>query len=315
MKKQNIMEEYWDTLIILDACRYDFFEKVYKDYLSDGKLEKRRSKGSSTLDWLKNNFTGKYDITYISASPNVNSYGIPLSRLHNGCSYSWKATEHFSKIIDVWHFGWDENLGTVYPREVNMAYLSNKDDNRKIIHYSQPHAPYLSFDYCESGRNVRRNKILKKSGDKVRNDSRYKGVLYLRKLVASIAVKVIGIQNARRLREKLRMKPKSLFDAILRKEGIKGVRYYYEDNLRKVLESVSRLIDELEGKIVVTADHGEALGEAGIFGHRPETYIPVLVEVPWLVIEKPKKSKGKETKAEKERVKAKVKKLKDLSKL
>ena len=32
MKEQNLFNEDWDTLIILDACRYDFFEKVYRDY-------------------------------------------------------------------------------------------------------------------------------------------------------------------------------------------------------------------------------------------------------------------------------------------
>ncbi len=36
MKEQDIIEEDWDNLIILDACRYDFFERVYKDYLAGG---------------------------------------------------------------------------------------------------------------------------------------------------------------------------------------------------------------------------------------------------------------------------------------
>jgi hypothetical protein len=149
-KARKVMEEDWDTLIILDACRYDFFEKLYKDYLLSGKLEKRISQGSGTVEWLKNNFTGKYAVTYISANPFVNSYGLSLGRLHERCKSSWKATEHFSRIIDVWDFGWDENLCTVPPTEVNKAYSSNKDGNRKIIHYLQPHRPYLSCDYDKS---------------------------------------------------------------------------------------------------------------------------------------------------------------------
>ena len=32
-KKINLVEESWNYLIILDACRYDFFKKVYKKYL------------------------------------------------------------------------------------------------------------------------------------------------------------------------------------------------------------------------------------------------------------------------------------------
>ena len=51
IKAQDIFAEEWDTLIVLDACRYDFFEKVYRDYLS-GTLEKRVSPGSCTEESL-----------------------------------------------------------------------------------------------------------------------------------------------------------------------------------------------------------------------------------------------------------------------
>ena len=72
-KLAHIMQEDWDYLIILDACRYDYFEKFYGQYLS-GKLEKRLSLGSSTREWRDRNFTGKYDDTiYISANPFINS--------------------------------------------------------------------------------------------------------------------------------------------------------------------------------------------------------------------------------------------------
>jgi hypothetical protein len=56
----------------------------------------------------------------------------------------------------------------------------------------------------------------------------------------------------------------------------------YEENLRIALESVSDLVPELDGRVVVTADHGEAFGEEGVWEHHIETHIPALVEVPWL---------------------------------
>ncbi|MEF8826793.1 MAG: hypothetical protein V5A27_10735, partial [Halapricum sp.] len=59
----------------------------------------------------------------------------------------------------------------------------------------------------------------------------------------------------------------------------------YEENLRIALESVAELTEELDGKVVVTADHGEAFGEQGIWEHHIETHIPPLVEVPWLEVE------------------------------
>jgi len=57
------------------------------------------------------------------------------------------AKKHFYKVVDVWDFGWDERIGTVSPREINRAalkYYLKYPGKRFIIHYLQPHAPYLS---------------------------------------------------------------------------------------------------------------------------------------------------------------------------
>ena len=52
-----VMEEEWDYLLVLDACRYDYFAEEYPKFLH-GELQKKRSRGSSTSDWLLKNFTG-----------------------------------------------------------------------------------------------------------------------------------------------------------------------------------------------------------------------------------------------------------------
>jgi hypothetical protein len=65
----------------------------------------------------------------------------------------------------------------------------------------------------------------------------------------------------------------------------------YEENLDVVLPSVERLLHSLGGKTVVTADHGQALGERSFpvpmreYGHPPSIYTEALVKVPWLVHE------------------------------
>ncbi|GAA0278304.1 hypothetical protein GCM10009000_111890 [Halobacterium noricense] len=61
----------------------------------------------------------------------------------------------------------------------------------------------------------------------------------------------------------------------------------YEENLHLVLETVADVIPRLDGKVVVTADHGEAFGEQGVWEHHIETHIPALVEVPWLEVDGP----------------------------
>jgi len=64
-KTLKVMEENWNYLIILDACRYDYFEKLHRNYFS-GVLEKKISLGSGTSEWLRKNFTSYYpDTIYI----------------------------------------------------------------------------------------------------------------------------------------------------------------------------------------------------------------------------------------------------------
>jgi len=61
----NVMEEHWDYLIILDACRYDYFAVMWKNYF-DGELEKRVSLASGTLKWCLESFKGYFpDVIYI----------------------------------------------------------------------------------------------------------------------------------------------------------------------------------------------------------------------------------------------------------
>ncbi|KXB07236.1 hypothetical protein AKJ52_00715, partial [candidate division MSBL1 archaeon SCGC-AAA382C18] len=76
-----IKEKEWDCLIILDACRFDFFREVYKNYL-DGELYKVISEGSQTSEWVRKTFRKEYfEAVYVSANPYVNSSGIKLSGL------------------------------------------------------------------------------------------------------------------------------------------------------------------------------------------------------------------------------------------
>jgi len=140
IEKTSLMKENWDYLIVLDACRYDFFSKLYKNYLN-GELKKVISVGGGTPEWCIESFKDYYDdVIYISANPHINSkFEIK----------GFNAKNHFHKIIDVWDSGWSDELGTVHPKEVNKAVKNVKDNyprKRLIIHYLQPHEPYLDYN-------------------------------------------------------------------------------------------------------------------------------------------------------------------------
>ncbi|QLK26774.1 hypothetical protein HYG81_03930 [Natrinema zhouii] len=69
------------------------------------------------------------------------------------------------------------------------------------------------------------------------------------------------------------------------------IRPLYDENLRLTLPSVEELLAELRGKTVVTADHGNAIGERSFpipireWGHPQGVYMEETVKVPWFVWE------------------------------
>ena len=72
-KPVNITEERWDYLVVLDACGYDYFSRLYGGYLR-GELTRVVSQGSFTVEWFKKSSPDRYDdVVYISSNPYINS--------------------------------------------------------------------------------------------------------------------------------------------------------------------------------------------------------------------------------------------------
>lgn len=211
---EKIREGNWSNLIILDACRYDYFEREYPRFL-EGVLEKVLSPASCTIDWLKLTWNGYYDLTYVSGFPSVNSKGIPRM--------NYKAKDHFREIIDTWDFGWDEDLGTIPPWNINKAVLNKTDRTNLIIHYMQPHQPYIG-----------KTKVTVPIG-KPNPTPAASGF----------------VRTSSKIRD------------MLKKDETITLEMAYKDNLILVLEWVSKLIPCLKGKTTITADHGESLVRGG----------------------------------------------------
>ncbi|MGM0389020.1 MAG: hypothetical protein ACQEP0_11015, partial [Natrinema limicola] len=58
----------------------------------------------------------------------------------------------------------------------------------------------------------------------------------------------------------------------------------YADNLRIGLESVATLRRNVDGTLIVSSDHGNAMGELGIWGH-PDKPVSSVRRVPWIELE------------------------------
>jgi hypothetical protein len=301
-KKINLMDENWDILIILDACRYDYFKKVYKKYIKKGTLKKAISPAKHTMEWLAKIFIEYYDdIVYISATPRVNSK-LEIEEL----GFKFDGKKHFFKIIDVWDFGWNENLGTIPPENVTKTFLKimkKYKEKRFILHYKQPHAPYIGKKY--------RKYISKKHMERV--DKILEDIGNFKKFAEKIILKIFGISIGWRILNFLYKGPTSQTCAIYLKEGWKGVREAYKENLEFVLKNLKEIIDNFKGNILITSDHGEFLGEYRCYGHLEMMRKPENIEVPWLKIDGEKKSKIKFT--EKDRLIKRISELKIKNKI
>ena len=238
LSKKNatkVLDQNWDYLIVLDACRYDMFKLVVsKDsgFVISG--------GSVTQEWLRWNFKGVFsDIVYIAGNPHLSNFNLTKTFGRNP----------FYKVIDVWDYGWDSDLKTIPPKKVTettLEAIKAYPNKRMIIHYNQPHHPFLE------------NKELLKYDDGTWHKVE---------------------------KSNWRKKKTSIFRAA--EAGIIPIKTLwkgYIKNLKIVMDDVYKLVQKLPGKVVITSDHGNHLGEYMLFGHLSHLRTKELVKVPWYII-------------------------------
>ena len=285
---QDVNGTEWDYLIVLDACRYDYFEKHYSDFL-EGELSKKKSKGTSTVEWLPKTFESRYNYKYISANPYCNSYGIGLTDLMPDFEYDWNATRTFTEIIDSWERDWDSEENTVRPEDITDTAIEEDNSGKMVIHYIQPHRPFISCPQEQKVWNLNEKIDSMAKGEQADNQQSLK-----RKMISS--TKPVWDKFFWKLPYRVRWKIKDLlrldnphWGALVQEVGEEKVHEYYQEDLRMALKEVRRFVDQIDGKIIVTADHGEALGEHNDWGHQVGSDNPKQYTVPWLEVEGVKK--------------------------
>ena len=271
-----IFNEEWDYLIVLDACRYDTFKEIASEFGLEGKLEHRISRGSCTEEFLIENFSNrKFKDTILITS--------------NPHVFKHRIGKSFFKTVPVWREGWIEDVHVVSPDyvyHIALKYYYKYPNKKLIIWFLQPHTPYIGLDFLiDDNQNI-------KSRAK-RREAKFNPFLYYYKGVS----KYISYDD------------KELYNS-------------YKENLRWVMHYVKKLVDTLSGKIVITSDHGEAFGEklhplipVKVYFHPAKTRVPVLVKVPWFVIEKDRDRKQALKSMERNRIKNVVESLKQSGKI
>lgn len=248
-------------LIVLDACRYDRLEHVFDEYFT-GNLDPVASAGYNTFEYVRHNWPDFHDITYVTGAAPITStefefdgdtqlQGIAAQNERLEKRYDgYRPVDHISDIVEVWRSDWDESLGVCPPEPVTDAAIENaKTSSQLVVHYFQPHVPYIGEERALG------------SVDDI-DENLHGGA--------------IGYQIWNQAKN----------GDITTDE----LHTLYDSNLNRVLDSVCHLIHSTDfDNVFVMGDHGEALGELGIYGH-PHFPHPYIRTIPWAEIDNVKKN-------------------------
>jgi hypothetical protein len=224
----NVYEREWDVLVVLDACRVDLLRSVADEYDFLGEIERMESVGSMSKEWMAKTFTDEY----------ADEVATTAYLTSNVFSDRILSADRFEILDEVWREDWDADADTVLPRSMTdraIRVAREDDPDRLIVHYVQPHHPFLDLD------------------------ERYDADPF------GPALSDTAVDALR----KGRIDFETFWEA-------------YQDNLRHALDDVELLLSNLDADTVaITADHGDALGEWGIYDHPVGCLHPAVRTVPW----------------------------------
>jgi hypothetical protein len=251
----NILDKEWNILIVLDACRVDAIDQIAPEYEFIESVDSTWSVGSTSKEWYVHTFQSR-DVTDISLvsgnswtkhlfeddpdwkywTATRNSIWHELSLLDMLLSRPLPTSEEFNSYVPVvGDHGAD--LGTTpLPKEVTDAAIHEHrriEPERMIIHYMQPHKPYVQEEQNGEIPDMHLNPL-----DSIEADN---------------------------------VSQKEVYAA-------------YLQNLREVLNSVDRLLKNIDGgRVAITADHGELFGEWNAYAHPAAFPHPAVRKVPWII--------------------------------
>lgn len=240
----------WDVLVILDATRCDLWDDVANEYgLPTG--EHVWSNASTSIDWIRRNIANRPEAkraAYVTGNPFSNN-DAPDAQ---SADLTDSDLAHFAPL---YRSGWQDignGVWTIPPDVLTdhaIATWRLRDElgvERMVIHYMQPHQPFRGG---------------------ISHESTWKNL------------------QALALGEERGEHGAGVYD-LLRRGEIDEAEVWtaYEDNLRWVLNDVTeRLLTNLDAETVaISADHGNAMGEWGTWGHPPGELVPTARKVPWV---------------------------------
>jgi hypothetical protein len=245
----NVYERDWDALVILDTCRVDALREVAPEYEFLTSVGSIRSVGTKSAEWIAQTFTEDHiEEVRRTALVTANAYtqrvieerrfpddGRGLSRP------AWRTVRasDFRYLDQPWRYAPESGLSHIpLPRPITERAIAagrEVDPGRLIVHYNQPHYPFMARARAEG-------------------------------------------------REHLHDHERDPFEYLRQGGGFDLVWESYLDELRWALDEVEVLLSNLDAdRVLLSADHGEAFGEWGVYRHVYGLPHPKMARVPWAV--------------------------------
>ena len=258
----NVFERDWDLLILLDTCRVDALRAVAPEYdfLEETEVDSIVSCGSSSAEWITATFQRRQpDELRNTAYLACNGYAEFVLEAQGGVQ-DFRASappDYFFEFGD-WEFPHESELGRV---EQIWRYEppGGEDSYGHVDGYTGPRF------VTDRGITVARNHDF----DRL--------ILHYNQPHSPYAARALSEQRS------LHQHEQEPFDYLKSGGDRERVLGAYLDDLRYVLDDVKLLLENVEAKrVMISADHGEAFGEWGVYGHPIGSLIPQVRCVPWV---------------------------------
>lgn len=245
----NIYERDWDLCIILDSTRVDMMRQLlpvnFAGWPETPEIETDWSVGSVTTEWLANTFRPEY-------AEEISETGLV------------SATPHTQTVFE------------------DRDYLTNSDD----VWVPYPEANAVSPDVFDGYHELWRTHADTEHvvPPETMRDATLEATEKYDRVVAHwmqphepFIAPDAAVTGARATSERL-WTMMEFYDA-------ETVWQSYCANLSYALKHVRTVVENVDGTVLITSDHGNAFGEWGIYGHPFAWPQPEVRKVPWVLID------------------------------
>ena len=283
-QKKLIHDKKWDILIVMDALNYDIFKEIYAPIFKDAKTKLLKVEASAlwTLGWFietfheKNNFKDTIIISSSTVRKTKDTKIYDITKRFKYRNVVFEPKDYFKRVIDVYKTGFDKSLGIVLPETITketIKAMKKYPESRIICKYYQVHDPYLYYIQQGDIKNLNASSYENKDS-KVHKGASAKKILKL----------FFSDETIWKVRCRIGKPPVTGIGRLWVTYGKDGIVQAYREDLKTVLKIINDEIVKIskDKVIVITTDHGENLGDRGMYGHSKKT--KNTMEIPWLEV-------------------------------